>query len=200
MRGCQSSPNGVVADAIGMSRASYERTKDVVQTARDESAPELVREEAKSALADLNTGKASVSGAAERVRRARKSSIRKGQGGNVAESRQQRADKIRDFAGRGYSTRQMLEMVGIGQRAIKIIAKDFGIEIPADKVIGKTKRHDSNRIVDNVVDELASLYLSLELIDYTHLDQERAEHWANSLDESFKILTRFRKQIKEMTQ
>ncbi len=62
----------VVADALGMSRASYDRTKQVVITARDETAPEELRDEAQAALADLNAGKTTISGAVTRVRNKRK--------------------------------------------------------------------------------------------------------------------------------
>jgi hypothetical protein len=57
-----------VADAIGMSPAQYQRAKHVVQAAKDETAPEEVREVAQQAVAEMDAGKASVSGAYGRVR------------------------------------------------------------------------------------------------------------------------------------
>lgn len=110
-------------------------------------------------------------------------------------TRDQRADLIRDLAAQGYSSRQMPSKVGVSEQTVRQIARDNDIEIPADKALSKTRRHDSTRIVTSIVEELASLHLSLDLIDYDDLDGEQAAEWATSLDESFKTLNSFRKQI-----
>lgn len=57
--------------AVGMSGATYERTMTVVNTARDETAPEPVRAVAKEALADLNAGKTTVNAARKKVQAAK---------------------------------------------------------------------------------------------------------------------------------
>ncbi|HEY5201639.1 MAG TPA: hypothetical protein VIJ31_12115 [Acidothermaceae bacterium] len=115
-------------------------------------------------------------------------------------SRDQRADTIRDLAQQGYSSRQMPGKVGVTEETVRAIARDFDIEIPADKVIGKTRRHDSTRIVGAIVSELSGLRLSLDLVDYEDLDPMQAQEWATSLDESFKTLTGFRKQINRIAE
>lgn len=121
--------------------------------------------------------------------------VRKVRGQTRPTTRYDRAKLIRELAEQGYSSRQMPAKVGVTEETIREIARDHEIEIPADKVIVKTRRHDSTRIVGKVVEELASLHLSLDLIDYDDLAQTDAAEWATSLDESFKTLNGFRKQI-----
>lgn len=59
-----------VADALGTSRRTYEKAREVVETAKDESAPEPVREAAREAVEEMDrTGK--VDGAHQKVREAK---------------------------------------------------------------------------------------------------------------------------------
>ncbi len=116
----------------------------------------------------------------------------------VGQTRDQRADIIREMAAQGYSSRQMPGRVGVAEATVRLIARDFGINIPADKAIGKTRRIDSNRIAREIVQGMEGTRMSLELINYDVLDREEAAHWDAALGVSFEALTRFRKQIKEM--
>jgi hypothetical protein len=115
-------------------------------------------------------------------------------------SRTQKADLIADLADQGFSSRQMAKQVGVSDGRVRDIAREFGVEIPADKAIAKTRLHDPNRIVQETVNALAGLAMGVELIDFDALDLREAHHWVTSLDESFRALNRFRKQIKEITQ
>jgi DNA-binding NarL/FixJ family response regulator len=152
---------------------------------------------------DAALDEAKSEGNLSRANVARKAKAKKQPGdikGKSAEAIQARADRIEDMAGQGYSSRQIAASLDVHEATVKNTAKKFGIEIPADKVLGKTRRHDSTRIAAAVVADLESMYASIELIDYDDLNREQAGQWANSLDESFKVLNRFRKQIKELAQ
>jgi len=116
------------------------------------------------------------------------------------QSRKQRAQRIAELAEQGYSSRQMSGRVGVSEETVRLIARDFGLTIHADKTMGKTRRHDSNRIAQETVNALEGLAMGVDLIAYDGLDRETAAHWATSLDASMRTLNRFRKQIKEMTQ
>lgn len=118
------------------------------------------------------------------------------QGGN----RDQRADLIADLAAQGYSSRQMPEHVGITEKVVRDIARAYGIDIPADKVVGNTRRINSMHVAEQTVTALEGLVIGVELINYDQIDPARASQWADSLTHSLKALTRFRKQIKETTQ
>lgn len=61
----------VVGEALGLSRNTYKRIKTVVTTARDETVEADVRDTARAALDDLNSGKATPTSAYNRVREAR---------------------------------------------------------------------------------------------------------------------------------
>lgn len=117
-------------------------------------------------------------------------------------TRDQRADLIADLAAQGYSSRQMPARVGVTEESVRQIARDYDIEIPADKAIRKTRRLDHFRIAERTVQALEGLATGLELLDYEALEVDRTEawHWATSLNDSLKALNRFRNQIKEMTQ
>lgn len=115
-------------------------------------------------------------------------------------TRKQRADKAAELAEQGYSSRQIAKMIGIGEEALANIVRDYAIEVPADKAVKRTRRHDSNRIAQETVNTLSGLAMGIELIDFTELHVGDACHWAASLDDSFRALNRFRKQIKEIAQ
>lgn len=112
-------------------------------------------------------------------------------------TRDMRADMITNLANQGYSSRQMPNKVGVSEETVRQIARDFGIDIPADKAIGGTRRINSTDIVANTVTALEGLVMGVELIDYDDLDSREAGQWADSLTYSLRALNRFAKQIKE---
>lgn len=116
------------------------------------------------------------------------------------ETRDQRADIIRKLAAEGWSSSQMTDRVGIAEQAVRQIARDYGIGIPADRALNKQRRVNSNDVVENLVIGLEGSVMSLDLINRDDIDRERAADWASSLSESLRKLNRFAKQIKEMTQ
>jgi ParB-like chromosome segregation protein Spo0J len=113
----------------------------------------------------------------------------------VTSVREERASKIRDLAAQGYSSRQMPEIVGVKFQSIREIARAFDIEIPADKAIGRSRLHDSNRIVQETVNALAGLAMGVDLIKYDDLDTGQVGHWATSLKESWGALDKFRRNL-----
>lgn len=152
-----------------------------------EAAPEQLDAALDEAKAEGNLSRANV------VRKVR------GQGGTVI-TRDQRADMICDLANQGYSSRQMPPKVGIAEGTIRLIARDYGIDIPADRVIGRTRRINSTDVVSKTVTALEGLVMGVELIAYDEIDPAEASQWAASLTESLRVLNRFAKQIKEIAQ
>lgn len=114
-------------------------------------------------------------------------------------SRQQRADLIEDLAAQGYSSRQMPTKVGVSEETVRQIARDFDIEIPADRAVGRTRRINSAQIVENTATALEGLVMGVELIDYAAVDSATASRWAGSLTESMRALNRFVRLTKEQT-
>lgn len=121
-------------------------------------------------------------------------------GDNHGEAPAQRRRLIRAWAERGYSSRQMSEMLSMRSDAIREIAREMGVEIGADAIIGKTRIHDSNRIVRETVHALEGLVMGLDLVSFDDLDPAETGDWAASLTDSTRRLNRFLRQMKEATQ
>lgn len=126
----------------------------------------------------------------------RRNVVRKVKGQKSGETRQERADIIRDMAAEGHHRDQVARHLGIGREAVNNIARDYGISFPADAV-GNVRRADSARIVRETVNTLEGLLLALPLVKVEELDPTEANDWTASLDQSLRALNRFNKKIKE---
>lgn len=115
-------------------------------------------------------------------------------------TRDQRAGLIAELAAQGYSSRQMPARVGVTEESVRQIARDYDIEIPADKVIGRTRRINPNTVVENTATALEGLVMGIEAVDLTGVDPQVASQWADSLDDSLKKLRGFANQIRKATQ
>jgi len=108
-----------------------------------------------------------------------------------AVGRQQRLDQIRTMAADGYTTRQICAAVGYTNETVHKLAKRNGIDIAADRVVGKTLRHDSNRIVSQIVMDAENLIAGSDLIDYAELATGQIPDWLKSLKHSRDALSAF---------
>lgn len=109
-----------------------------------------------------------------------------------------RRARIREMAEAGHSSTQIGAAIGILPETVRSIAREHGIRMPAEEVLARTRRHDSNRIVRETVHALEGLAMGLELVEYTDLDPSEIEHWADSLTTSVRAINRLIKQIKKM--
>ena len=96
----------------------------------------------------------------------------------------QRRQRVRDMAEQGYSTRQIAASVGISENRVGDVARTEGIDIPADRAVGRTKRHDSNRIVAQIVADAENLIEGVGLVEFAALDRAQLEEWLTSLNAS----------------
>ncbi len=115
-------------------------------------------------------------------------------------SRESKADQIAQLAAQGYSSRQMPSRVGIAEDTIRNIAREYDIDIPADRSIARTRRINSTDVVVNTATALEGLVSGVELVEYGDVDPAVASQWVDSLSESMRALNRFVRQIKEQTQ
>jgi len=132
------------------------------------------------------------------VRKVKNKKIAASPTGRSSETRVERGRLIRDLAERGYRSRQIADQVGVTEETVRQIARDFGIEIPADRVTSGARRIDSSRVARQTVTTLEGAATGLDLINYDDLDPAELADWATSLTESMRALNRFVKQIKEM--
>lgn len=117
----------------------------------------------------------------------------------ASRARAPKADLIRELAGQGYSSRQMLNQVGVSEDTIRDIAREYSIDIPADRIIGRQRRVDSTDVVRNIVAGYEMALAGQSAINWSDVDPTEADEWVNSLTESISAASAFRKQIKELT-
>lgn len=115
-----------------------------------------------------------------------------------------RRQQIEELAATGLTTRQIAKSLELSETRVRTICSEQGIDIPADAVVGKTRRIDSNRIVEETVIGLDGSVMALGMVEVADLDAAQIDGWVTSLGESLKVLTRFRNQLrnqqKEITQ
>jgi hypothetical protein len=112
---------------------------------------------------------------------------------------QARRDLITRLAAERLTSRQIAARLRISYQQVREIAREHGIAITADAVAGRTRRIDSTRIVRETAHALEGLVMGIELADLAELDPADADEWAASIARSARALTRFARQIKEVT-
>jgi hypothetical protein len=137
-----------------------------------------------------------------RQRRARPAASQEqvpGPGDRSSGAAARRLELIRGWAAQGCSSRQMADLLGKRDDAVRQLAREHGIEIPADQVVGRTRRLDSNRIVRETVHALEGLAMGAGLVTSGELDMAEIPAWTSSLTDSIRALNRLVKTMKEIT-
>ena len=101
------------------------------------------------------------------------------------------------MAERGFTTRQIASTLDVSQSTVSATAKKEGISIHADRVVGKTHRHDANRIVSHMVIQAENLTTDVDLIDFSQLDASQLSAWLESLNASRKSLGAFIRRLEQ---
>jgi len=127
--------------------------------------------------------------------------VRKVQKAAGKESTDARAATAKRMAAEGHTSRQIGEALGI--KNMGPFRHRHGIDVPADAVVGKSRIHNADRIVGESVEMLAGIVHGLSLVGNPRdadLDPSKVDDWSTSLADSLRLLNRFTKQLKEMTQ
>jgi hypothetical protein len=190
------------SEAAGWSRNSYQRTKRVLDAVDDGTLPQEVRDVASVLAAGLHDGTITPNEAATRLRDAKVGAGVATPSERVAKAKQDnppddRPDKARRMAAEGYTSRQIGETIGVKNPGPWL--RKHGIDVPADAVVGKTRFHDSNRIVSETVYGLEGTVMALDLVEFDSLDSAEIEGWVISLNQSLSKLRSFTTRLKEMT-
>jgi DNA-binding NarL/FixJ family response regulator len=107
-----------------------------------------------------------------------------------------RAQHVQRLATEGWSSRQMADELGISAAQVRRIARDYGITIPADSVVGGTRYHDGNRIVSESTSALEAIAMGLSLVDPAGLDTDQVPAWVESMRHSMRQIDRFVRTMK----
>jgi hypothetical protein len=104
---------------------------------------------------------------------------------------ERRVARIRELAAEGTSVQQMAEALELKEGTCRRIINREQIDVPASRAIGKTHRHDANRIVAQMVMDAEHLTADVNLIDFAALDRGRLNTWVESLTISRQALVTF---------
>jgi hypothetical protein len=122
-----------------------------------------------------------------------------GPAATVAAAGQERADLIAAGAAAGMSSRQIAGQLGISDQRVRELARKQHLEIPADAVLGRSRRPDASRIVRETAHALEGLAMGVQLADPADVDPAQATEWAASLARSIQALGRFVRQLKQVS-
>ena len=106
-------------------------------------------------------------------------------------------DRIATLAATGSASSQIARDVGMSEAGVKAGAKERGIDIRADRVLGRVHRLDSNRIIRESVSALENIISGLDLINPDDIDPEEAQKWIDSLTASRNALSKAIRQIEK---
>jgi len=110
----------------------------------------------------------------------------------------EREEMIRELAESGHTAGQIAQRMNLSEGGTKDICRRIGVAT-ADDVIGKRRRVNSERVLQETITSLEGLAIGVGLIDLDTLDPLRLEQWATSLSGPLQPLNRLAKQLKEMT-
>lgn len=102
-----------------------------------------------------------------------------------------RRERMREMAAEGNRSDQIADAVGISAQACRAIMRREGIDVPADRVTGRMRLIDSNRVLQAMVDTADGLTADVGLITFSELDTERLDDWLQSLVRSRRALSAF---------
>lgn len=113
---------------------------------------------------------------------------------------QARADKARDLAASGHTSKQIASELGMTYAGLKGMCERLCIEVPADAVVGRQRAFDSRRVVNETVNAINGIGMLFDQIDYSALDPQEVDGWLLVLNDSIRSLTTLRNHLKEISQ
>lgn len=163
------------ADKDELSNGIYFVTDDVPEEMFDEAIEEAKKEK--------NLSRANV--------------VRKVKAKKVPVDQPDRLTQISEMAAEGHNSRQIAKEVGVSDEYVRKLAREYDIEITADKLTGRRRRIDPNRIVNQLVLDVAAATSGLDLVEFPALNGDDLEEWASSLSESLRTLDKFARRLKK---
>lgn len=182
----------IVGAGLGISGSNYQRAKRLVEAAEagDATAAEAVERMDKTGAItpayQAWKGRQDIDAVRARAARpqpAPKVGVDKSRAAVAA-----RVEQARDLAAGGHTSQQIATALGITYEAVRVMCRRYDIDVHADKVLGRTRRLDANRVVEQTVRAAEPSADLLAAIDYGDLDPALLGEWISSLSESLKAL------------
>lgn len=105
--------------------------------------------------------------------------------------------EIRKGAEANLSAHQIAEQLGIKHSSyVRERARQFGIEIPADAVVTRRRRIDSNHVVEQTVIGVEIPDSTFDRIEFAALDGDRLTEWIDLLGQSIRTLSQLRTRLR----
>lgn len=108
-----------------------------------------------------------------------------------------RWSRLPDLAAAGHHSSQIAVELGVGRQAVLNRAKAMGIEIPADRVLGRARLRDQNRILREFVATLESLIPSCETIDPSAIERDLLREYSDGLTAALKELRKLDRRLRK---
>lgn len=103
-----------------------------------------------------------------------------------------RRNEIRRLAASGNTAAQIAPHVGMTPASVKNAARDAGIDLVADRLLGKQRRIDPGQVIENMIAELDSIVDCLPLIgDISSLDADQLAEWRDALRKALRSISGF---------
>lgn len=113
-----------------------------------------------------------------------------------------RVAQAKDMAASGFTSAQIAAALGMGEGGFSKMKSQHGVDVPADRVTGKARRLDCDRILSESVSTLEGVAFGLDLLgdpDIAGLDPDQIAGWAESMTRTLRTINKFHKQLREMT-
>lgn len=96
----------------------------------------------------------------------------------------------------GNTSHQIAALLGISRSAVMIRAKKAGLDIHADRVVGKTRRIDPERVLRSFAETLESLAPSCEQIEPEKIDRAVVAECLGLIDDACRAIGRLRSRLR----
>lgn len=112
------------------------------------------------------------------------------------EKQETKWEKVELLANSGLTSPQIASEVGMSEAGLRDGARKRGIEFPADRIVGKTRRIDPLEVIEQTVLSLEVTESSLVLADLSEVTAEQAAEWLSRIEKPLRSLKQFQTKLK----
>jgi hypothetical protein len=116
--------------------------------------------------------------------------------GTFREQQDAKWDRVDLLANSGLTSSQIASEVGLTEEGLRAGARKKGIDFPADRIVGKTRRIDPLEVIEQTVMGLEVTNSTLDLADLTTVTAEQAREWLARIEKPLRALKQFQNNLK----
>jgi hypothetical protein len=119
----------------------------------------------------------------------------------ISTYRDRQSDKwstISEMAEQGYHSAQIAKSVGMSEQGLRKGAREKGIEIRADKLLGNSRRIDPLYVIEQIVLSLEVSQSSLDVVTFEDVTPQQASEWLERLTEPLRAIRKMQTELKEI--